>query len=230
MIMKILLCVCSLNFLFLGQSVYASEMVEKHIFVHKPHHKEDKNVNKKSELTEKLKRELDFTGVIKSQGKSKVFIRDKKSKKTKTILQTGDMIREMVVKKIGKNYVLLSNKKETVRLDLYKSSKNRPFPLKVEQINIREAPDNSVGKTGVSSIQVAGKKDAVKGTKNKNPASKKESSVKINTPPKDPTAAASNKTSAATFLEMIKKSQQKQSKNPEFHNKFMDFINKAKNQ
>ncbi len=225
-------CIGLLFFLFLSESVYASLMVEKHIFVQNTGNSRVQEMTIESVFAERLKKELEFTGVVSSGSHVKVFIRDKRNKKSRNVFEKGDMIRDMTIKEIGKNYVILANKKTTVRLNLFGANKKRPVPLKNVPPKVVNNAGGIVG-TGYNSFSAmpsaeSGGKPGEKSIK-KRKKTVKSGSLKMN----NGAGAAggttlSDKKAVNTFLEMIKKSQQQQKANPEFHNKFMELLKKAK--
>jgi hypothetical protein len=77
-----------------------------------------------------LLKEIQFTGVMNtSKGKQAIIVEsaNKDKKKKERIVKEGDLIKGMILKEIGPNYVLIVTKENTVKLNLYKGSKPRPI-------------------------------------------------------------------------------------------------------
>ncbi len=116
-----------------SSAVYASAMVERHIFspeLEETKKKETKTLDESPEI-KKLKRKLSFTGVVIAPRAKYALIKDKSVRKGmqgKSLHMEGDEIGGMTIKEIGSNFLLLSGKDGDLRLGLYEGKKSRPAP------------------------------------------------------------------------------------------------------
>ncbi len=110
----------------------ASPMVKRHLFT--PESETNKFLKglQKSPLVEKLKKELIFSGIIKSSQGNWAMIRDRKARGRKgqqeaiKRYEEGDEIRGLLIKEIGSNYLVLTGEGSEVRLNLFQGEKRRP--------------------------------------------------------------------------------------------------------
>lgn len=113
-------------------------MVKKHLFMPETYLIENGGLNGKKKPLSKIfrmaERQLVFSGVIASRKGKKALIlnrgdKDPSKRRTSRILEKGDSIMDLLVKKVGPNFVILASKGETLRLNLYHGKKNRPRPI-----------------------------------------------------------------------------------------------------
>lgn len=109
-------------------------MIEKHIFSPDQQVEEPRKPGE-SPKTERLEREISFTGVIISPKGRLAMIKERRSFRTKDkgsnrsgLYKEGDEIDGMTLKEIGPNYIVLLREGKEVRIKLYKEGKKRPSP------------------------------------------------------------------------------------------------------
>ncbi|MEA2061956.1 MAG: hypothetical protein U9P10_15955 [Thermodesulfobacteriota bacterium] len=111
-------------------------MVKKHIFAPEPESEDLQQTGKKtddrdlSRVLRQVENQLEFTGIIFSSDTRKVLIKDKRAGKDdqKSVFEQGEPIMDMIIDEIGRNYIVLKGKGETVKLNLYKNRADRPAP------------------------------------------------------------------------------------------------------
>jgi hypothetical protein len=115
-------------------TIYADKvpMAERHIFLpESPADQKEEAVAAPAVTVSALEKEILFTGVLLTpNGKQAIISENVKNDKSKQkrLFKEGDQIKGMTVTEIGPNYVLMANKENTVRLNLYKGVKTRPAP------------------------------------------------------------------------------------------------------
>ncbi|SPD73461.1 exported hypothetical protein [uncultured Desulfobacterium sp.] len=125
----------------------SSEMVDRHIFTPAP---EVKGLYK-SPLSLKLEKDLMFTGVILSSRGNWAIIRESDKvgdTGTSGLRKEGDDIAGMVIKEIGKNYLILTEGGKDVRLNLYHEGKSRPPEALSPETPVSEASGAASVTTG----------------------------------------------------------------------------------
>lgn len=132
----ILICLLVLPALVAAKT---APMVEKHIFLpEKPSEK------KESVSDDKLKSNLEFTGVVISEKGKWAFIKEKRKKKgageqTRGYFKEGEEISGAVISSIEANRLVLINDGNEVNIKLFSGDKKRPAPVKVSK-NTAPAP------------------------------------------------------------------------------------------
>lgn len=106
-------------------------MVERHIFSPESTTEQKPDAAPAAVDGSDLLKDIQFTGVMNTEkGKLAIIVESAKNEKNKKkqIIKEGGLIKGMTLKEIGPNYVLIQNKENTVKLNLYKGIKTRPMP------------------------------------------------------------------------------------------------------
>jgi hypothetical protein len=127
------------KFIFLGLFVIVAagqsfaetpQMVDRHIFTPESSEQKQDTLSTGPADGSDLLKEIQFTGVMNTiNGKQAVFSETIKKDKNriKYVVKEGESLKGMILKEIGPNYVLMVAKENTVKINLYKSAKNRPI-------------------------------------------------------------------------------------------------------
>ncbi len=213
--------------LFVG-AVYAlvpTSIEEKHIFSPKPDKLPEVDVKDpldeaaRKRLLKSLDRNVIFTGIIKSAGESRALIRERKNKKDSKnySLKVGGTVMDMTLQEIGNNYIVLTGLDMEVRLNLFKSRKDRPVAPKIKL----PVPDKT-GKGAAQQPAVATNSPVVnanklggnakfsvdKNQKEKNDAASGNSQPNDSIPSNAPSAETPKASAVNPFVQALQKSRQ----------------------